>query len=513
MKLLPRLALALAGLASPLHAATPEDQAIRQAAHKTLPEFVEYLRMPNIMRVSTADMRKNADWTEAAFKRHGFEARQLADGETPWVFAQSPNPSKAKKTVLFYAHMDGQAVFPKEWDQPDPFTPTLKQKGADGKLTAIPIERLSEANPDPEWRLFARSAADDKAPVMMLMAAMDALKATGKAPAINIKIIIDPHEEGGPPTFKDVIARNLDLMKADAVVMLDGPMHASNKPTIVFGNRGGGGFGLTVFGARGELHSGHYGNYSPNPVFGLARILGAMKDIDGRVLIPGYYEGINFSPEFKKVLAAVPDDAAAVRARLGIAQEDKVGANYQEAMNYTTLNVTAIKAGEYDSGRSIIPSWASARVEFRTVPGSDPKYLLGLFRKFIEDQGYHVIAGTTPTEEERRTYPRLAAMIGGRGMEATATPLDSSAGVWARAAFQRSWKEEPVRIPIMGGGVPSGPLVEGLKVPLILIPLVNADNNQHASNENLRIGNYYMGVQSLYSLYTQPLTGQPVTGR
>lgn len=92
---------------------------------------------------------------------------------------------------------------------------------------------------------------------MMLIAAMDALKANGKQPVINIKIIIDPHEEGGPPTLKDVIARNMALLQADAIVMLDGPMHPTNKPTLVFGHRGGGGFALTVFGANVELHSGH----------------------------------------------------------------------------------------------------------------------------------------------------------------------------------------------------------------------------------------------------------------
>lgn len=508
MKRLPLFALAVASLAGPAFATPVEDRAIAKAAHALLPEYVEFLRIPNIMRNSTADMRRNADFAEAAFKRHGFVTRQLADGETPWVFAESPNQSKSKKTVIFYAHMDGQQVFPKDWDQSDPFTPTLKQKGPDGKLTPIPVERLSEASPDPEWRLFARSAADDKAPVMMLMAAMEALKATGKSPAINIKIIIDPHEEGGPPTFKDVIARNLDLLKADAAIMLDGPMHASNKPTIVFGNRGGGGFTLTVFGARGELHSGHYGNYSPNPVFGLSRILGAMKDADGRVLIPGYYDGVDMNPAFKQVLAAVPDDAAAVRQRLGIAQEEKVGENYQQAMNYPTLNITAIKSGEYGSGRSVVPNVASAQVEFRTVPSSDPKRILGLFRKFIEDQGFHIIAGDTPTDEERRAYPRLAAMIGGRGGPAMSTSLDSPVGIWAQNAFQKAYGQPPVRIPIMGGGVPSGPLANGLNVPLILIPLVNADNNQHAANENLRIGNFELGVKSLYSLYTQPLGGK-----
>lgn len=492
-------------VASPVLAAPADDRAITEAAGKSLREFVEFLHIPNVREKSAADMRRNADWLVAAFKRHGLRSELMADGDIPWVFAEVPGASKAKKTVLFYAHMDGQAVFAKDWDQPDPFVPILKEKGADGKYAALSLDRLFEASPNPEWRVFARSSADDKAPIMMLMAAVDALKTAGKQPAINIKVIIDPREEGGPPTIKDVIARNLDRLKADAVAMLDGPMHPSNKPTIVFGNRGGSVFDLTVFASRYELHSGHYGNYAPNPVFGLGHLLASMKDVDGRVQIPGFYDGVDMTPAFKQVLAAVPEDEAALRERLGIAQSEKVGDNYQETLNYPTLNVTALKAGEPGSGRSIIPAFATASFDMRTVPGTPQPRQLGLIREWVKQQGYHLIDGETPTEQERRTYPRLAAITGSRGGEALMTPLDAPVGLWAQAALRKAFNAEPIRIPIMGGGVPSGPLADGLRIPILLIPLVNSDNNQHAANENLRVGNYFSGVKSLYHLLREPL--------
>lgn len=501
------LPLLLIGLVpTELLASTAQEKAaIQAAARATLPEFVDYLKIPNVMRQSAADMRRNAAWTVAAFKKHGFAAQELEDGETPMVYAELKGGPKATKTVLFYAHMDGQAVTAKEWDQADPFMPVLKAKNADGTYKVLPIENLTSGVPDPEWRLFARSAADDKAPIMMLMAAAEALKANGKTPAINIKILIDSHEEGGPPTLKDVVARNVDLLRADAIVMLDGPMHATNKPTIVFGHRGGGGFTLTVFGARSELHSGHYGNYAPNPVFGLATLIASMKDADGRVRIPGFYDGAEATPAMKQAFASVPDDEPAMRARIGIAQNEKVGASYQEAINLPSLNITAIKAADLEKTRTIIPALASASFDARTVPGTPGARQVALVRKWVEDQGYHLVQGT-PTEEERRTYPRLAAVTGGGGDgRALMTPLDSPLGEWAHKALLAEYAQEPVRIPMMGGSVPTAPLADGLKVPILLIPLVNNDNNQHAPDENLRIGNYLEGTRTLYSLFMQPL--------
>lgn len=496
---------AVAALPLPASALTSgEDRAIHAAAEKSLPDYLEFLRIPNVMFRSTADMRRNADWVEAAFRRHGFQARQLADGETPMVFAEWPGASPAHKTVLFYAHMDGQAVFPKQWSQPDPFVPVLRKRGADGALNDLPLARLTDGGAiDPEWRLFARSAADDKAPILMLMAAMDALRAAGRQPAINVKIIIDSHEEGGPPTLKDVVERNAALLKADAVVMLDGPMHASNRPTIVFGHRGGTGFALTVFGPRAELHSGHFGNYAADPAFGLSRLIAAMKDEEGRVLIPGFYDGVDMSPARKAVLAAVPDDEVAIRRRLGIARSEHVGDNYQESINYPSLSITAMKVGEPDSRRSIIPAFATAYFDARTVPATPGARQFALVRQWVEAQGYHLVDGE-PTEEERMTYPRLAAIKGGGGGRALMTPLDAPVGLWVGAALKGAFGADPVRIPIMGGSVPTAPLVDGLKVPVILLPLVNADDNQHAADENMRLGNYFAGVRSLYALYSRP---------
>ena len=505
-RLLPFLCLAaLATDPATAGTASKQDKALAAATTASLPEFIDFLKRPNVAHKPGPDMRHNADWVEAAFKRRGFATRQLEDGETPMVFAEWPGNSKARKTVLFYAHMDGQAVFPKEWDQPDPFQPVLKRKLADGRWETLPIEALTGGPVDPEWRLFARSAADDKAPIVMLLAAMDAMKAQGKSPSINVKIILDSQEESGSPTLKDVIDRNRSLLTADAVVMLDGPMHASNRPTLVFGHRGIGVFTLTLFGPRGDLHSGHYGNYAPNPAQALATLLAGMKDADGRVLIPGFYDGVDRSDATRHVLASVPDDEAAMRARIGIAAAERLGANYQEAINYPSLNITAMKSGEIASQRSILPAQAAASFDIRTLPTTPFDRQVDLVRQWVAAQGYHLV-DDVPTEEDRRRYPKLASLKAGVSTAALMTPLDASIGVWAAKAFRRQFKQEPVRIPVMGGTVPTAPLVEALKVPVLLVPLVNNDNNQHAANENLRLGNYVEGVKAIYSLLNQPVT-------
>lgn len=482
----------------PAHAET----SLERATVESLSDWVEFLRLPNVTVESTADIRKNADWIEAAFKSYGFVSQQLEDGETPMVYAAWPSHDPARTTVLFYGHMDGQRVNPEEWDQESPWSPTLKGREG-GAWIPLPLERLLKGEANPDDRLFARSSADAKAPIIMLLAVMNALKAEGAEPAINIKIILDSHEEGGPPTLVDVVRRNADLLAADAIIMLDGPMHISNRPTVVHGHRGGAGFQLTVFGGRSELHSGHFGNYAPNPAILLAEILASFKDECGRVVVDGFYDGVVFDEETKAAFAAVPDDMVAINQRIGIAEAACVGTNYQEAINYPSLDVLAMRAADVDNRRTIIPERAVAAIGMRTVPGAPPEQLLSTVRAHIEGLGFHIVEGD-PSEEERMTYPRLASMSGGRGSPALYTPLSAPVGQWIAESMKATFGEAPVRIPIMGGSVPTSGLFP-LEAPIMLLPLVNGDNNQHAANENMRIGNYYTGVETLYGLIQTPL--------
>ncbi|HWU01774.1 MAG TPA: M20/M25/M40 family metallo-hydrolase [Novosphingobium sp.] len=495
------LALPLVLAGAPVHAAQSAEQA---AIAGSLSELVDFLRLPNVTSRSSAEIRANAQWLEAALKRHGWQARQMPDGDTPMVWGQWAQAGPKAPTVLFYAHMDGQPVTPREWHQADPFAPVLRACGDVARCPPLPIEQLpSLAGASSDARLFARSAADDKAPILMLIAALDALKASGRKPAVNIRLIVDSHEEGGPPTLADVVERNRADLAADAVVILDGPMHPSNRPTVVFGHRGGGVMKITVFGPSEAMHSGHYGNYVPNPAQNLARLLAGMKDAQGRVTIPGYYDGA--TPAFAAAIAANPvaDDEAALLARAGVAAHEGFVPSYRAAVSQPSLNLIGLFAGSGTAlDRSIIPPQATAAFDLRTVPGIDFDRQLGLVRDWVAQQGYHLVA-EAPTAQERATYP-LIASIGGRALSgALFTDPTLPMARWVSGALAAAHGAAPVAIPIMGGSVPTEALVKSLHAPVILLPLANADDNQHAADENMRLGNYVSGVHSLTVLLSR----------
>lgn len=488
--------------AAELSPATAERQA--QASYR---EYLELLSIPNDAIVP-ADIRKNVEWLEAAFRKRGFATQQLPNDGKPMLFAELPGSDPKRKTVLFYMHLDGQPVIPAQWAQKSPWVPVLKRKTAGGDWEEIDSAQLFSGRADPEWRVFGRSSADDKAPIMMFLAAIDALKTSGDTPRVNVKVVLDSEEEKGSPSIGKVMQAHRELLRSDAIVIHDGPMHATNRPTLVFGNRGAAMAKLTVYGARVSLHSGHYGNYSPNPAQRLATLLASMKDEQGRVTVAGYYDHVKLGDAERKIMAAVPDDEGALKQRLGIAQTDKVGANYQEAMQYPSLNVRGMaSAAVGDKAANIVPDQAVAELDIRTTPDSDAKYLGKLVQSHIERQGYRLVQGA-PTDDERSRFDKLASFsYQTEGADAAGTPMDSAVGQWAFRAMVDAFdaKPEPVRIRMMGGTVPTAEIVEALKIPFAIIPLVNADNNQHASNENMRLGNYVQGIRTIHSLLTHPL--------
>ncbi|MFP3891666.1 M20/M25/M40 family metallo-hydrolase [uncultured Ralstonia sp.] len=509
-------ALSTVLLATPVHAAAPLDGARLQesadrAAAGSYREWVDLLALPNDATVP-ADIQKNASWLVNAFTRHGFAARELANGNKPMVYAEYSAPAASggtpRKTVLFYMHFDGQSVTPSQWAQRSPWEATLKSRAADGKWQTLPIDKLYAGPVDPEWRLFARSSSDDKAPIVMFLAAFDALRAAGVEPAVNIKVILDSEEEKGSPSLGKVIGDNLALLRNDGMVIFDGPMHQSNRPTLIFGNRGVLAVQLKVFGASQGLHSGHYGNYAANPAQRLASLLATMKDDEGRVTIPGYYTPVKLDDQARRIMAAVPDDEAALRKRLGIAKAERVGANYQEAMQYPSLNIRGIASGDVgEKARTIVPEVAIADIDIRTVPETSPEYLFGLLKQHVEKQGYHLVSGE-PTAEERARYPKLAALTAGEvsaSSSAARTDLNAPVSRWLQHAMQDTYGEAPVQIRMMGGTVPTGAAVQALRAPFVIVPLVNADNNQHSYDENMRLGNYRDGIRTVMGILETPL--------
>jgi len=478
------------------------EQLARKHAALSFKEFFELLSIPNEAHIPD-DIDKNVKWCEAAFAKRGFTTQRLKTPGAPLLLAQRyvKNP---KKTVLIYLQIDGQPVSPPDWQQESPWIPALKEKGNDGKWNIIPYERLFE-NYNPDWRIFARSTSDAKGPAMAFIASLDALKELKAEPNYNIKVIMDFEEELGSPNLPAAVANYQKELAADMLIIFDGPRHISNQPTLSFGARGICEITLTTFGPRVPMHSGNYGNYTPNPALRLSQLLASMKNEDGLVTIPGFYDGVVLTEEEKKILQQVPDNQDEINKFLGIAAPDKVGGNFQEAMQYPTLNIRGLNALHIGANaRTLIPAQAIAEIDVRLVPTSDPKRLIGLIRKHIEERGYYLV-DKEPTEEERMKYPKIASMQSSISYGAFQTPFNSEVGVWLNKAMIKTFGKEPIKIRTGGGSIPISPFVITLGIPAVAVPTVNADNNQHAENENIRVGNYVDAVRTFLSILTEKL--------
>jgi len=472
----------------------------QKLAQASFGEYLELLALPNDA-INPPDIQKNIDFLERTFKKRGFVTRQLENKGKPMLFAEWPKRISGAKTVLYYMHLDGQPVVDKEWSQPSPWQPVVKKKDSSNDWRIVPTEALFATPLDPDLRVFARASSDDKGPIMMFLAAFDGLKQMGVDPAFNVKVLLDSEEEKGSPSIPDVVTASKQLLQSDAIVIHDGPRHQSERPTLVFGNRGVAYVTLVVHGPKQPLHSGHFGNYVPNPAVRLSRLIASMKDDDGRVTIAGYYDRIKLSDAEKEILAETGDDEAAIRRRTGIKLAELVGSNLQEAIQFPSLNVRGMAAASVgEKASNIIPYQAIAEFDLRTTPEAPPEYLFGLLKVHIEKQGYHLIDGV-PSDPDRAAYDKLATLTLGSAGRAVRTPLESPLGKWAYESLQKtSQSGDPVRIRMMGGSVPTDSLVDILGAPFVIVPLVNGDNNQHTFDENMRVGHYVEGVRTIVGM-------------
>ena len=469
-------------------------------------DLYDFVSLPSNAHIKE-QIQPNLDWLKKAFEKQGFATQTLPTGGHPVFFAeQKPNvlPSGPLKTLLFYMHFDGQPVEPEKWQQESPYKPVLKQKNAAGQWEAIDWNKL-QTGYDPEWRIFARASSDDKGPIVMLLAALDMMQKENVKSPYHIKVILDSEEEIGAPHLAEMVKAHKDKLTADFLMVMDGGRHLSNEPTLTYGCRGIATITLTTYGPKTPQHSGHYGNYAPNPALRMAHLLASMKDEEGRVTIPGYYDGVNIDANARKILAAVPDDPELIRQKLVFAQPDKVAANYQESLQYPSLNIRGLVCANIgQKANTIIPDEATADIDLRLVPESTPDHLIGCMKKHIESKGYLILI-RKPTDVERLQYPKIVTL---KENESRMLPFRTDFGIypdrWLTAAIVRTFGKDPIKIRMTGGSVPIVPFLRELNLPAIHVPMVNTDNNQHAANENLRLGNYVEGIKTWLAILTQP---------
>ena len=458
-------------------------------------ELREFLAIPNVAS-DAVNIPKNAARLVEMLEARGIETHLLPiAGRGPVVFGKLET-SGAKRTVIFYAHYDGQPVDAAAWTDRAPFEPILYDNAMEAGGKRIPfLEPGTTPHYKDDWRIYARSSSDDKSPIIALLTALDALK-VGKIPlAVNVKVVFEGEEEAGSPNLEKTLQLHKNLLDGDLLLTLDGSVHSSGRQMVSFGNRGDIGLSVTVYGAVRALHSGHYGNWAPNAAMTLARLLAAMKDENGRVLIPGYYDDVASLGQLERnAVDAMPDNDAVLERELGLAKPDGGGKKLAELLLEPSLNVRGMHSAYVgEKATNIIPERAEASLDARLVRGEDPLKKFEQIRGFIETQGFYVIDRES-TMDERRAHAKIAKVVYENGYRASRTPMDLPVSKALVNLVQETTGGTTIVTPGLGGSVPMY-IFEDLGLTYIGIPIVNYDNHQHSSDENLRLGHFWRGME------------------
>jgi len=492
--------LPIAAVAQTNPAAQAARQWRQQNERPIVEEFVRFLRIPNVTR-DRANIERNAEFIVKMMEGRGIAAKLVSmEGANPIVFGEIRTPG-ATRTIAFYAHYDGQPLDETEWATP-PFTPTLRSQAMErgGQVMSLPPRGTPF---DPEARLYARSAGDDKASIIAMMAALDALRAAGLRMNSNIKFAFDGEEETGSPNLEKMLAGNRELFAADIWLFCDGPLHQTRRPLIYFGARDLVRLDLTVYGPRNELHSGHYGNWAPNPAMLLARLLASMKDENGRVLIDGFYEDIEpLSDMEKRIIADAPPIDRDLMRELWLGSTEGEPLTLAELITRPALNVRGFASSRVGAQASnVIPAAASASIDIRLVKGMDPLRTQEYVIEHVRKQGFFIV-GQPPGPEIRQAHPRVVWVDRGRpGLGAVRTPMDLPIAQEV-VRIVESVRGPAVKLPNMGGSLPLADIERPLGTRTIVIPIANHDNNQHSFDENLRIQNLWDGIELMAALLT-----------
>ncbi len=494
--------------AATLVAQTNAQQKTREYRQKheqqILNEFVDLLSIPNVA-ADQPNIRKNAALILQMMKRRGLNPRLLeADSPDapPVVYGEFTTPG-VKRTLILYAHYDGQPTDPNQWTGSEPWRPVFRSASLEAGGRILP-KSTTAGTIDPEWRIYGRSASDDKAGVMAILTAFDAVRAQGTSLTSNLKFLFEGEEEAGSPHLAEILRRHQQLLQSDAWIICDGPVHQSGRKQVVFGVRGDTNVDLTVYGAKRPLHSGHYGNWAPNPALTLARLLSSMKDEAGRVTIAGWYDDVEPLGEAeRRAIAEAPEFDDELKSQLKLATTDGAGKSLLEQINLPSLNINGMSSGDVGTlARNIIPTSATAVLDLRLVKGTDYRRQFERLLAHIRKQGFHVF-DRDPTDDERRQHPLIAKVVHRNGgYNAERTRMDLPVSLAVIEAVQSASSERIVKLPTAGGSLPLSIITENLKTVTITVPIVNYDNNQHAENENLRLQNLWDGIETYAAILT-----------
>jgi acetylornithine deacetylase/succinyl-diaminopimelate desuccinylase-like protein len=496
-----RRSLVLLVLAANVLLAAPSPEVLRvrewraKNERQILAELMQLIAVPNLA-ANRADIAKNADLLTAMFEKRGFVVSRWETKGSPIVFARR-DVANARGSLLFYMHYDGQPSNPKEWTLGGPFSP----QAFSGK-TAVDLAAGTGAV-DPNVRIYGRSTSDDKGPIVAFLAALDGLIATKTDIPWSIRVLLDGEEEAGSPNFDATMIGHASDVKSDLAIVVDSPRHPSGLPTIFYGSRGTATATVKVYGATGDLHSGNYGNFAADPTMALAKLLASMKDQRGNVTIRNFYDDVvSLTESERKAIDEIPNVDRTLLEEFGLARAEHPDSRIEVQHNRPTLSITGIESGAvYTGTRSAIPGLASARIEMRLVKGLRADKQLDRLSAHIREQGFHVI-DSEPDAATRRQYPLLARVTrGGGGFPIGKASMDDARTAIAVSAIG-SLDQRVARLPTIGGSLPFATFTDTLALPTIGLAVVNFDNNQHAANENIRVGHFWEAIDIFAALLT-----------
>jgi acetylornithine deacetylase/succinyl-diaminopimelate desuccinylase-like protein len=356
---------------------------------------------------------------------------------------------------------------------------------------------------DPEDRLYGRGAADDKGPLVAMIAAVDALRAIGKRPTANITFFFDGAEEGGSANDRAILEREKDALRADVWLFADSPVHPSGRMQVVFGARGDMGVEMTVYGASRALHSGHYGNWAPNPASMLADALASMRSGDGRILIDHFMDDVlPLSATDRAALGALPVIDGELRKELLLGGTEANDALLAERIMLPAVNIRGMQSGE--TGRlatNSIPTDATASIDFRLVPNQTPAHVKELVEAHLRARGWYIVHDV-PADSVRLAHPKVMRLAWGGGAPAVKTSMDLPVSKALRTAVSDAIGTPVLAVPMMGGSLPIDIFQSVLQSPFIIVPTANHDDNQHAKDENFRIQNLWDGIEVFAGIMT-----------
>ncbi|MBA2529882.1 MAG: M20/M25/M40 family metallo-hydrolase [Euzebyales bacterium] len=422
-----------------------------------LDELCDLVRQPSISSEDVG-VEACADHLVATMRRSGLSARLLATRNKPVVYGERLVATD-RPTVLVYGHYDVQPVDPLDaWDSP-PFEPIVRH-----------------------GRLYGRGTSDNKGQhLAQLLGIRATLAVAGELP-VNVKVVLEGEEECSSPHLAEFVEGNRELLAADVVYTSDGPVHDSGEPTVVLGVRGILCLELRARGARSDLHSGNRGGVVPNPAWELVRLLATMVDAEGTVTVDGFGEGVTPPTDAERAaIERLPVDVDAHLRTYGIDRlppPEGLGF-YDRLMLRPTLNIAGLASGSTGEGfKTIVPATAMARIDVRLVPDQDPD---GVFAAVAA----HVAARAPGVE-----VTRVGAMPPSR------TPVDNPYTQAVVGALTDVWGREPLVLPSLGGTLPDYVFTRLLGLPSLLVPYANADQANHAPNENLELERFYTGIRT-----------------